>query len=64
MRRHGLTNDDLNRVVKISKTGVLDIISQRTLKGKKAEAKKAIMTELDLAGAISRTESRFRKITN
>jgi hypothetical protein len=64
MRKHGLTNDDLNQVAKVSKTGLLDIIGNRAARGKKAEAKKALMTELDLAGAISRTSSRFRKITN
>jgi hypothetical protein len=64
MRSHGLSNDDLGEIVKVSKTGLLRTVSDRAPKGKKAEAKKAIMTALDLAGAISRTTSWYKRITN
>lgn len=64
MRAHGLTNDDLGSIVKISKTGLQTIIGERAPRGRKAEAKKAVMTALELAGAVSRTTSWYKKVTN
>lgn len=61
MRKAGLTNDDINAVVSIGKTKLLDAIAAKAPRGKKGEAKSAINAALDEAGAISRNTSKFRK---
>jgi hypothetical protein len=62
MRKVGLSNDEINAIVGISKTKLLEAVGVKALAGEKAKAKQSVMTELDLAGAVSRNESRFKKI--
>lgn len=62
MRQAGLTNDDINDIVTVGKTKLLNLIGARAARGKKGEAKAAMSAKLDEAGAISRTKSKYRKI--
>jgi hypothetical protein len=64
MQAAGLTNDDLNAVVKIGKTRLLNAIGAKAPRGSKAAAKAEMVTRLDEAGAISRKTSRFRKVVS
>jgi hypothetical protein len=63
MRATGMSSDEINAVVRISKSGLLEAISSKLPKGGKTAGKTELMTKLDLAGAISRTESKVKKIT-
>lgn len=52
MQQYGLTPDDINEVLSVSKTALLDKVGARTERGKKGGAKKQIMADLADAGAV------------
>lgn len=52
MQQHGLSQDDINAVLSVSKTALLDKVGAKAERGKKGAAKKGIMADLEDAGAI------------
>ena len=62
MRKAGLDQDAINQVLSISKTKLLEQIAKPVARGGKQEAKAAIITALDEAGAIERKVLKRRTI--
>jgi len=62
LREVGFDNDDINALLKVSKTTLLNAVAKRAQRGKKAAAKADTMTALDLAGAITRTVTRRKRV--
>ena len=58
----GLGGDEINACLSVSKTELNKIIAARAPRGKKAAAKADLLTSLDVAGAITRTASRRKRI--
>lgn len=58
----GLDHGAINAALSVSKTALLDIIGARAPRGQKATAKADMVTALDVAGAITRTAGRRKKI--
>lgn len=63
LERLGLNADAINASLTVSKTELMKQVSKLAPRGKKQDAKADAMTALDLAGAITRTTSRRKKVT-
>ena len=58
----GLGPDEINAVLSVSKTKLLNQVAKLAPRGTKATAKADVMTALDLAGAVKRTTSRRKRV--
>lgn len=64
MKASGMTQDDINAVLTISKTKLLDAVGRLAPRGQKAAAKGDMMAALDVAGAISRSVTRRKRVVS
>lgn len=64
MRGAGLSNQEINGALTVSKTKLLAAVKNKAPRGEKAKVGADLMTQLDLQGAIARTKSSFKKIIN
>lgn len=62
LRSAGLDDDAINAILRVSKTDLLKAVSAKAPRGAKATAKAEALTALDVAGAITRTQSRRKKV--
>jgi len=63
LTKAGLGADDINRALTVSKTKLLGMVSARAARGRKVAEKTNLVTALDIAGAISRTASRRKRVS-